>query len=79
MESEINYEFINGNKMIVMNEIKKFDISTIFRGLFFLYIGLYPPYLLSNKNQPLDSEPKNWEKLFENSMFEKNTLNNWIE
>ena len=63
--------------MIVLNEIKKFDIITIFRGLFIIYIGLYPPCLLSKKNEPLDYETKNWEKLFENSMFEKNTLNNW--
>ena len=53
--------------MIVLNEIKKFDIITIFRGLFIIYIGLYPPCLLSKKNEPLDYQTKNWEKLFDST------------
>ena len=63
--------------MIVMNKIKKFTFFSIFRGLLIICIGLYPPYLLSETNQPLDFETKDWDRLFENSMFEKNTLNNW--
>ncbi|MEE2877357.1 MAG: hypothetical protein VX822_06220, partial [Candidatus Neomarinimicrobiota bacterium] len=60
-----------------MNKIKEFIFPSIFTGLFIICVGLYPSSLLSNNNKALDFETKNWDRLFENSMFEKNTLYNW--
>ena len=60
-----------------MNKIKKFIVFSIFNGLLIICIAFYPSLLLSTNNKVLDFETKNWDRLFENSMFEKNTLNNW--
>ena len=63
--------------MTIMNKIKKFIVFSIFNGSLIICIAFYPSLLLSTNNKVLDFETKNWDRLFENSMFEKNTLNNW--